>query len=44
LRHHQLNHRVVDKGDPTEKLDLVADPEKNFRIIMKAGQVFNNTL
>jgi imidazolonepropionase-like amidohydrolase len=34
---------LVD-GDPTENLDLVADPEKNFRVIMKAGQMFKNTL
>jgi hypothetical protein len=32
------------KGDPTENLDLVADPDKNFRVIMKGGRVFKNTL
>jgi imidazolonepropionase-like amidohydrolase len=35
---------LLVEGDPTENLDLVADPERNFRIIMKAGQVFKNTL
>lgn len=34
---------LVD-GDPTADLDLVADPERNFRIIMKNGEVFKNTL
>jgi imidazolonepropionase-like amidohydrolase len=31
-------------GDPTEDLDLVADPDTNFRVIMKAGTVYKNTL
>lgn len=35
---------LLVEGDPTENLDLVADPDKNFRIIMKAGTVFKNTL
>lgn len=34
---------LVD-GDPTENLDLIADPEKNFRIIMKGGEIYKNTL
>jgi imidazolonepropionase-like amidohydrolase len=34
---------LVD-GDPTEDLSLVADPDRNFRIIMKGGEVFKNTL
>jgi imidazolonepropionase-like amidohydrolase len=34
---------LVD-GDPTENLDIVSDPDKNFRVIMKAGKVFKNTL
>jgi imidazolonepropionase-like amidohydrolase len=34
---------LVD-GDPTEDLSLVADPDRNFRVIMKAGEVFKNTL
>ena len=34
---------LVD-GDPLEDLDLVADPGKNFRVIMKGGRVYKNTL
>ena len=34
---------LVD-GDPTTQLDLIADPEANFEIIMKGGQVHKNTL
>lgn len=34
---------LVD-GDPTENLALIGDPEKNFKIIMKDGQVHKNTL
>jgi imidazolonepropionase-like amidohydrolase len=34
---------LVD-GDPTVNLEIVADPVKNFRVIMKDGKVFKNTL
>ena len=34
---------LVD-GDPMENLDLVADPEKNFKVIMRNGQIYKNTL
>jgi imidazolonepropionase-like amidohydrolase len=34
---------LVD-GDPTTNLDLVADPAKNFVVIMKDGRVYRNTL
>ena len=34
---------LVD-GDPLANLDLVADPDRNFVVIMKAGVVFKNTL
>lgn len=34
---------LVD-GNPLENLDLVADPEKNFRVIMKDGKIYKNTL
>jgi imidazolonepropionase-like amidohydrolase len=34
---------LVD-GDPITNLDLVADPHKNFPVIMKGGQVFKNAL
>jgi imidazolonepropionase-like amidohydrolase len=34
---------LVD-GDPIANLALVADPEKNFVVIMKDGMIFKNTL
>lgn len=34
---------IVD-GDPTSDLALVADPDKNFKIIMKNGEIYKNTL
>jgi len=34
---------LVD-GNPLENLDLVADPEKNFVVIMKDGKIYQNTL
>lgn len=34
---------LVD-GDPIAHLELIADPEKNLRVIMKDGKVFKNSL
>jgi hypothetical protein len=34
---------LVD-GNPLENLGLVADPEKNFVVIMKDGKIYKNTL
>src|SRR5690606_31871633 len=34
---------LVD-GNPLEDLDLVADPDKNFVVIMKDGKIYKNTL
>lgn len=34
---------LVD-GDPTVDIAVLADPAKNFRVIMKDGQIFKNTL
>lgn len=34
---------LVD-GDPTTNLDIIGDPEKNFRVIMKDGKIYKNTL
>jgi imidazolonepropionase-like amidohydrolase len=34
---------VVD-GNPLENLELVANPEKNFKLIMKDGVIYKNTL
>jgi imidazolonepropionase-like amidohydrolase len=34
---------LVD-GNPIENIKLVADPEKNFVVIMKNGRIYKNTL
>lgn len=34
---------LVD-GDPTANLEIIADPVKNFRVIMKDGKIYKNTL
>jgi imidazolonepropionase-like amidohydrolase len=34
---------LVD-GNPIENIKLVADPAKNFVVIMKDGKVYKNTL
>ena len=35
---------ILVNGNPLENLDLVADPKKNFVIIMKDGKIYKNTL
>ncbi len=35
---------IVVDGDPTANLKLIADPEKNFLVIMKDGRVVKDTL
>lgn len=35
---------ILVDGNPLENIDLVADPEKNFLVIMKDGVVFKNKL
>jgi imidazolonepropionase-like amidohydrolase len=35
---------IVVEGDPLENLKLIADPEKNFPVIMKDGKIYKNTL
>ena len=35
---------ILVNGNPLENLDLVADPENNFVVIMKDGKVYKNTL
>jgi len=35
---------ILTEGDPLTSLDLIADPEKNFTVIMKDGAIFKNTL
>jgi imidazolonepropionase-like amidohydrolase len=34
---------LVD-GNPLENINLIADPAKNFRVIMKDGKIYKNTL
>lgn len=34
---------LVD-GDPVANLDLIGDPAKNFRVIMKDGRIHKNTI
>jgi imidazolonepropionase-like amidohydrolase len=34
---------LVD-GDPIANLELVSDPDKNFKVIMKDGKIYKNTL
>ncbi|WP_458319842.1 amidohydrolase family protein [Mycolicibacterium brisbanense] len=31
-------------GDPLENLQLIADPDRNFKVIMKDGRVYKNSL
>jgi len=35
---------ILVDGNPLENLDLVADPAKNFVVIMKDGTIYKNTL
>jgi imidazolonepropionase-like amidohydrolase len=35
---------ILVDGNPLENLDLVADAETNFVVIMKDGKVYKNTL
>lgn len=35
---------LLVEGDPLADLNLVADPGRNFKVIMKDGKVYKNTL
>ena len=35
---------LLVEGNPLENIDLVADPANNFKIIMKDGVIYKNTL
>jgi len=35
---------ILINGNPLENLDLVADPDKNFVLIMKDGKIYENTI
>ena len=35
---------LMVNGNPLEDIDLVADPDENFAVIMKDGKIYKNTL
>ncbi|MCO5724049.1 metal-dependent hydrolase family protein [Robiginitalea marina] len=35
---------ILVDGNPLKDIDLVADPERNFKLIMKGGKIYKNTL
>ncbi len=35
---------ILVDGNPLENMDLIADPDKNFLLIMKDGKIFKNTV
>jgi imidazolonepropionase-like amidohydrolase len=35
---------LVVNGNPIDNIDLVAQPDKNFTIIMKDGKIYKDTL
>jgi len=35
---------ILVDGNPLENIDLVADPDRNFVVIMKDGKIYKNTI
>ena len=35
---------LLVEGDPIENIRLIEDPERNFRVIMKDGTIYKNSL
>jgi len=35
---------ILVDGNPLENLDLAADPDRNFVVIMKDGKIYKNTI
>jgi len=35
---------ILVDGNPLQNIDLVAEPDKNFALIMKDGKVYKNAL
>jgi len=35
---------ILVDGNPLANIDLVADPDKNFKVIMKDGKIYKNTI
>ncbi|WP_353474306.1 amidohydrolase family protein [Salipiger sp. H15] len=44
VREGALADLLLVEGNPLESLDLVADPERNFKVIMKDGVIYKNDL
>lgn len=39
-----LADRLLVDGDPTARLELLADPEKNILVILKDGKIYKNRM
>jgi imidazolonepropionase-like amidohydrolase len=39
----RVDRPLVD-GDPTQDIQVLADPQRNFVVIIKDGQLYKNTL
>jgi len=35
---------ILVNGNPLENIQLIADPEDNFKVIVKDGTIYKNTL
>ena len=35
---------ILVDGNPVENINLIADPDKNFVLIMNDGKIYKNTL
>jgi imidazolonepropionase-like amidohydrolase len=35
---------LLVEGDPTKDINILADPERNFVVIVKNGTIYKNTL
>lgn len=35
---------LLVNGDPTQDIDLLADPKHRFVVIIKGGRIYKNTL
>ncbi|EGB15817.1 amidohydrolase [Pseudodesulfovibrio mercurii] len=44
VREGALADLILVEGNPLENLDLVADPDNNFLVIMKDGKIYKNTV
>jgi imidazolonepropionase-like amidohydrolase len=39
-----LTELILVNGNPLEDIDIVANPDENFAIIMKDGKIYKNML